>query len=330
VESSPAAILTLDHSAQVLAANRAAHDLLGVEQGKLLGMPIGAHVPVFAGAMRAHKGAGPLRVSATSWARRADGTQFPIATWFSTYGENGERRLAGIFVDESEEVRDRERQAFEQLAEHDRLLASAVSHEIRNLTLAIRVVTLNLERKHNFQDDEDFDALVTMVASLSKIASYELHRGIVGATPVASLRKVLDHLRIVIEPDWAEVEGEVQWPSSQEDFKVRAEEHALLQVFLNLSQNSLRAMQRMNGNGERRLEVWEQRQGESVMVSFVDSGPGVQDPAKLFRAFQEGSEGSGLGLFISRTMLRSFDGDLIHVPQEAGCRFDVLLPLEKG
>jgi signal transduction histidine kinase len=69
------------------------------------------------------------------------------------------------------------------------------------------------------------------------------------------------------------------------------------------------------------------RSGTHAVISFIDNGPGVDDPSKLFRAFQEGSNGSGLGLYIARTMIRSFDGDLIYVPQTAGCRFDVVLPL---
>jgi C4-dicarboxylate-specific signal transduction histidine kinase len=96
----------------------------------------------------------------------------------------------------------------------------------------------------------------------------------------------------------------------------------LLQVFLNLAQNSLRAAQQ---SPEPSLRVHAGVEDGNVVVSIVDSGLGIADPSKLFQPFRAGADGSGLGLYISRTIMRSIGGELTFVPTASGCRFDVKL-----
>jgi signal transduction histidine kinase len=62
-----------------------------------------------------------------------------------------------------------------------------------------------------------------------------------------------------------------------------------------------------------------------VTVRFFDTGPGVSDPRQLFEPFQPGAQASGLGLYLSRTFVRVFNGDLCYEPQAEGCCFAVLL-----
>ncbi len=323
VDLSPAAIMTLNQKAEIRAANRAAHEMLGFkEAGSLLGVNIGEYVPVFAGALRVSSGGSPMRVSSTSWAKRANGSHFPVTVWFSTYQEEGQHWLAGILVDTSEEVREREHENFRHLADANRLLAGAVAHEIRNLCSAVRVVTSNLRRHPQMASDADFGALNTLVESLTRIAAFELnHRNGQIATRV-DVTALLEELRVVIEQDWTEIGGEIHWETDGVLPYVHADQHAVLQVFLNLSQNSLRAVQR---EGEPCLSIRATAADGKATITFEDSGPGIHDSSKLFNPFRENSDGSGLGLYVSRTMLRGFGGDLLHVATPAGCRFDIVL-----
>jgi signal transduction histidine kinase len=323
-ESSPAAILTMNHRGEVLSANRTANEMLGVAEGDtLVGKSIEPHVPVFAGALRMSKGPNFVRASSAGWARKLDGVRFPVASWFSTYGAAEERRLAGILVDMSEEMRDRELEAFRHFGEYNRLLASAVSHEIRNMCLAIRVVTSNLIRKPELEEDADLGALSTLIDGLGRMASFELQEHQNAGGTSTDLRAVLEELRVVIETDWTDAGGSIHWDVGALP-SVRGDQHSLLQVFLNLSQNSLRASQQ---NGQAMLTVRGAVEQDRVVVSLIDSGPGIENPAVLFQPFRPDADGSGLGLYISRTIMRSFGGDLKFVPVELGCRFDVFLPL---
>ncbi len=318
-DSSPAAILTLNAKAEVLAANRAAHELLGFDApGSLIGRCISEHVPLFAGALRVKEGSRPMRTSAASWAKHFNGTQFPVATWFSTYTEGNARYLAGILVDTSEEVRDRERENFKHIYYNNRLFASSVSHEIRNLCLALRVVTSNLRRKPGMEGAADFDALTTLVENLARISSFELRRSKDQSAAKTDIKAVLDQLRVVIEPDWSDAGGTILLEADEHLPQGHADFHALLQVLLNLSHNSLRAV---HGQEQRLLRIRAEHQDDRILIHVLDSGCGVANAASLFQPFREGSSGSGLGLYISRNLVRSFGGELSFVPSEAGAHF---------
>lgn len=324
-ESSPAAILTLDHGGQVVAANRAAHEIFAVEEaGGLLGRDIGALVPTLGSAVKLHAGQRQVRTSAWTWAKRADGAMFPIATWFSTYGDGRDHHLAAIVADVSEEVRDREMENFRHVLSYNRLLAGAVSHEIRNLCSAASMVASNLGRRPDVAVDADFQALNQLIEGLHKLASFEHSKTTMART--ASLGAVLDNLRVVVETDWREIEGEIHWNVPAQLPEVQADAHALLQIFLNLAQNSLRAVENAP---IRTLAIDVEMQPETVTIAFTDSGPGVTKPETLFQPFRSGSDGSGLGLYISRALARSFSGDLVHVPQTPGCRFQITLKLTR-
>jgi signal transduction histidine kinase len=62
-----------------------------------------------------------------------------------------------------------------------------------------------------------------------------------------------------------------------------------------------------------------------VAVRFIDSGPGVAHPDALFQPFQPGAQASGLGLYLARTFVRAFRGDLQYEPRRQGSCFAVLL-----
>jgi two-component system sensor kinase FixL len=61
---------------------------------------------------------------------------------------------------------------------------------------------------------------------------------------------------------------------------------------------------------QQQLEIAVTPSPGAVQVRFSDSGPGVHSPQHLFQAFQQGADGSGLGLYVSRSIVRSYGGDL--------------------
>jgi signal transduction histidine kinase len=67
-----------------------------------------------------------------------------------------------------------------------------------------------------------------------------------------------------------------------------------------------------------------------VVVRFRDTGPGVAHPEELFRPFQPGAHSSGLGLFVSRAIVRAHGGSLRYSPEAEGSCFAVeLWPVEQ-
>lgn len=325
VESSPAAILTLDQNGVVLAANRAAESLFTIPEAQTLeGRSIAPYLPLLSDALRLENGAEALRTAAQCQGRRDNGEIFLADTWFSSYTTSEGPRLAAIVVDSSEEMRDREEQNLKQLMRYNRIAAAGVSHEVRNLCGAISLLSTNLRDKHDLSGDEDYAGLLTLVKGLERIASFDLHSRVQDTAETVDLRKILDHLRIMVEPNWQEIEGTVEWRLPERIPTVVADPHGLLQVFLNLAQNSFRAVA---DAPERALEISVAAADQRVMVLFTDSGPGVEAPERLFQPFQAGADGSGLGLYISRAIVRSYGGDLRLNPTPQGCCFIVELPV---
>jgi PAS domain S-box-containing protein len=322
-ESSPAAIMTVDSDGRVLAANRAAHDLLAFQgEHELIGQPIGSYLPVLADALRFAPDCDEFRTAAQCWGRRRSGDVFIAHTWFSTYPSAAGRRLAAIAVDSSEEVRDREEQNLRQLLHSNRILAGAVSHDIRNFCAAIGVVHSNLRRVKALDQNADFCALGDLVQGLGKIASVDLQASIKEALSGIDLRGVLEQLRIVIEPSWREIGGEVVCQVPETVPAVLADPTGLLQVLLNLAHNSRRAAQH---RPRPKVRIETAVQVSRVLLRVTDNGTGVAEPGSLFQPFQPGASSAGIGLYVSRAILRSYGGDLRYQPRDHGACFVIEL-----
>jgi two-component system sensor kinase FixL len=224
-----------------------------------------------------------------------------------------------MLVDSSEDLRDKEESSFHHLLIASRLAVGAVSHEIRNFCGAISVVYENLSRHGELAQSEDLRALGNLVEGLGKIATLELRQS-AGSEELVSvdLGSVLDELRIVTDLPLRESGVRVCWDVPEFLPRVWAERHNLLQALLNLTKNSQRAMQ---DNARKELTVSACVEGERVVVRVRDSGNGIPNPERLFQPFQQGAEATGLGLYLSRALVRSFDGDLRYEPGPPGCCF---------
>lgn len=320
VESSPAAIFTLNADGRILLANRAAQHLLGFEDHPVIGEPIAPLLPALMSALERPRLL--LRTNMECIGRRPTGDVFLAHVWFSTYLGLSGTRLAAIVFDASEQLRDREVSGLGAVAATSRVLFGAVSHEVRNLAAAAAVAHVNLARQEGLVDNEDFRALGALVSGLERIASSDLRLGASRAVDSIDLRNVLDELRIVLEPACREDGITVEWRVASELPLVMAEPHSLLQIFLNLAQNAQREMARCE---EKRLCIAASASIDGVIVSFEDTGPGVPRPEILFRPFPDGGPATGLGLFVSRTIARSFAGDVRYEPRVLGSCFSVRL-----
>jgi len=63
------------------------------------------------------------------------------------------------------------------------------------------------------------------------------------------------------------------------------------------------------------------------VIRFEDTGGGVAAPENLFRPFQRGAQSTGIGLYVSRAIMRSFGGEVTFEPRPEGSCFAGVLPL---
>jgi len=101
VETSPAAIVTIDEHGFIELANIAAVELMA-PRDDLIGQPIAAFLPELHHALRWEEGP-QFRTSMQCRAHRGNGGSFLAEVWFSSYKEGPNPKLAAIIADVTEE-----------------------------------------------------------------------------------------------------------------------------------------------------------------------------------------------------------------------------------
>ena len=324
--NSSIAIISADEFGAVLQANEAAETLYSGEKEHgtqaLKGATLRVFLPSLAQVPIRKQGWEHLRTMMQCQGFRASGEPFLADVWFSTYMTSSGGRLTAMIVDSSFEMRDRENANLEQVMVGSRLAVGALSHEIRNICAAISVVQQNLLL--SVPGDKqlmEFDALRQLVDALERMASVELSL-VKRQAARLKLESFLRDLYIIIQASLSEAGIALDWQIDPGLPDVWADQPSLLQVFLNLMRNAEKAFGSMSGA---RLCVKASSTGGLVQITVSDNGPGVSHPDELFRPFAAHHGASGLGLYLSRAMMRSFYGDLRHQPGLAGATFQIEL-----
>jgi two-component system, LuxR family, sensor kinase FixL len=102
VETSPAAIVTVDEHGIIELANNSAAVLMAPHDGNLIGQPIAAFLPELHHALRWEEGP-QFRTSMQCRGHRGNGESFLAEVWFSSYKEGPTPKLAAIIADVTEE-----------------------------------------------------------------------------------------------------------------------------------------------------------------------------------------------------------------------------------
>jgi two-component system, LuxR family, sensor kinase FixL len=321
VESSPAAIVTIDRNGEILLANQAAQQLLAPGASSLKGQLINSYLPSLQTVVQTQPSRA-FRTTLQCRGQRSTGEVFLAGVWFSTYNTVSGPRLAAVIVDLSEDLRNHEDLSLDHLLKSSRILVGAMAHEVRNLCGAAVVLHKNLSRVPGLEHNEDFQALSSLIQSLERISALSVKAPSDAAVTV-DMTSLLDEVRVLIEGAYRESEIDIEWRAQEKLPLLRADRYGLIQVFLNLAKNSQRAMETSD---PRKLRVSTSLEDKQVTVRVEDTGIGIPHPEKLFRPFQPGAQTAGLGLYVSRSIMRSFGGELLYEPRAQGCCFAVLVP----
>jgi len=215
----------------------------------------------------------------------------------------------------------------------DETLASIV-HELNNpITTILGLSQLILE------DSQSADARVSRIRSEAE-RSMRIIRNVMDLCrpdPLARDGRVLVDLNEAIRHGAALVEDQLErhrialtvelpWRAP----KVLSRPGELTQVFLNLITNSIQAISSIGGPGV--ITILGNQLGKRVCITIEDDGPGFseKDYNRLFEPFfTTKGKGSGLGLNLSRKIVRSAGGDLwASRNPERGAIFTLELPAE--
>jgi PAS domain S-box-containing protein len=103
VETSPAAIVTVNEQGVIELANRAAGELMAPRDGQLIGSPVAVYLPELHHALRRREETPQFRASMQCRGHRDNGEYFLADVWFSTYQQGEIPKLAAIIADISED-----------------------------------------------------------------------------------------------------------------------------------------------------------------------------------------------------------------------------------
>jgi two-component system, LuxR family, sensor kinase FixL len=323
VETSPAGVMTVDAHGRIARANNAACRMLGFNDSSPEGEPVERYIPLLARLQESPQAARLTRTMVEASGHRRNGETFFGQAWVSSYSAASGPCLAVILLDVTEQVRDREEGGLKQLLSNSRIVAGAVSHELRNLAAAASVLHHNLSKTSGLNDNADFRALGTVVDSALKLASTELADTMEETLEGLDVAELLEELRAIISPGLEEAGIQGEWEIHKNLPGVRVDRSGLLQVFLNLAKNSISALRE---RPEARLRITAYGLEGTVVIRVSDNGPGIAAADRLFQPFQPGASSTGLGLFVSRAIIRTFGGELHQTQQSGECSFIVELP----
>ncbi|MEA3002333.1 MAG: two-component system, NtrC family, C4-dicarboxylate transport sensor histidine kinase DctB [Sphingomonadales bacterium] len=236
---------------------------------------------------------------------------------------------------ERERNQARLRAAREELAQASRLgtlgqITAGVAHELNQPVAAIRTFAENAAvmnaRENRDGVERNLGQIVDLTKRIGQITS-ELRlfaRRDHSLGPVA-LAEAVDGALLLMNERIAGQAIAVDRDEVPADLRITGDRVRLEQTFINLLQNAADALA---GTADPLIRIGcEVRQGD-VLVTFTDNGPGVAPHLadRLFTPFTTGkADGLGLGLVISRDIVRSFGGELSFESSPSGTAFTILL-----
>jgi two-component system, sensor histidine kinase len=328
LESAPDAMIIIDDSGTVLFANRQLSALFGYANDDIVGQPVEQLLPErFRGRHVAHRRnysesvrIRPMGIGLDLFARRKDGTEFPVEISLSPIEESGRVLVAAAIRDVTDrmrverEIKDAHAAADRANLAKSRFLATA-SHDLRQPLQALALLNGTLRRLADHPDAgealEQQDQAITAMSRLlnalldiSKLESGAVKPDITDfkvATLLEELRTEFAGLAtnkgldLIVEPTTA---------------RVHSDPALVGQALKNLLSNAIKYTQRGW------VRIRSQARGPHVRIEVCDSGSGIaaeQLPFIFDEFYQVGvatntsRDGYGLGLSIVQRVVQLLD-----------------------
>ncbi|MEO1060215.1 MAG: PAS domain-containing sensor histidine kinase [Actinomycetota bacterium] len=347
LDAAACAMVSIDAEGTIRLANREAARIFSTSIDELVGRPVELLVPErhrrdhvelrrgFLGSPSARAMGGDREL----WARRLDGTEFPVEVGLTPMDDRGNVMVTLIDISERLAHQEAIRHQTEQLRRlHDDLnqFAYSASHDLKAPLATIDGIAGcilddlgdgDLSRAH--EDVEEIRRLVRrqgeLVEGILDFARDE-HREITATAVVVS--ELLDQLGrdLAAQLDTQQVELR---PEVDDGLVIRTDRRGLRQILGNLVANGAKFAD--PAADERYVAVSAREQGGTVTISVTDNGRGIpaeahDDVFKMFQRFHHDTEGSGLGLAMVKRQVTRLGGDIDFVSSPAGTRFSISLP----
>jgi two-component system C4-dicarboxylate transport sensor histidine kinase DctB len=210
-------------------------------------------------------------------------------------------------------------------------VAAGVAHEINQPVATIRAYADNartfLERNRTSEAEENLKDIARLTERIGVITDdlKILARKGRGVTQPVGIKAVIEGAVLLLRSRFSGHLDALDIRFPPDDLNVLGSPIRLEQIIINLLQNALEAVA---SQPDQKIEVRVRIEGEDVVVSITDNGPGIapQISDALFTPFNTSKEGGlGLGLVISREIAADYGGRIDVKSSAAGTCFSVYL-----
>ena len=245
------------------------------------------------------------------------------------FDEDGKvSQVVEIWRDITERVNEETRLAEMERLESLGALASGVSHEMNTPLATMLTCAEGILGRVAHVDDEPVS--VREIGEIAEVIRSQVlrcrtiteqfrrfSRGIPPSTEAVDLMKVVTSIVALVRPTAQEAGAGIRVENGSDCAPlVMANTEVVQHVVLNLLVNAIQSLDRSGGTVAVSCQV-----GTDVRLRVRDSGRGIQPDARkhLFEPFRTNrAQGTGLGLFLSRRMMRRFGGDVNLTESEVG------------
>lgn len=348
LDSAPDAMLLIDPSGRIVFANRQVSALFGYPSGELLGDFVETLLPErFRGHHVSHRSSyaesirvRPMGSGLDLFARRKDGTEFPVEISLSPAGDNDEKLVVAAIRDTTErrrtqtELREAREAADRANQAKSRFLATA-SHDLRQPMQALSLLNGAMRRmspnadladalEQEAQSIEVMSRLLNALLDISKLESGAIKPEVTAFRVAGLFEEVRREFASLAEAKGLALEMEACGDSVHSDMSLVG------QIVRNFVSNAIKYTQR----GSVKLRCEHER--ECVRLVVLDTGIGIpatelphifEDFYQVGVASNTTREGYGLGLgIVSR--IANLLGALLDVTSEPGkgTKISVALP----
>ena len=209
-------------------------------------------------------------------------------------------------------------------------LAAEIAHEIRNPLMVVRLLfdSLKMGAPEDENTNKDISVIREKLNHLEQIAGriLEFGKSRESFRKNTCLREILEDAALLVRLKLEQSRVHLSWGDFSNDELVFVDKGQIQQVVLNLMLN---AVEVMPSGGE--LYISTELKEKRAYIYVRDQGSGIPENLqdRIFESFLTGKkDGTGLGLTISKRIMRAHDGDLELVSSGPdGTTFCISLPL---
>jgi two-component system sensor kinase FixL len=277
---------------------------------------------------------------------RSNGETFPMQLSIGEIRQPDQHRFVGIIRDVTEMRRAQAqvRHLEEQLLHADRLvilgeLTAGIAHEINQPLTAIAAYAdagSTIIDRIDEAPAADMHSICERIGGQARRAAEVVQRlrGLVRSGTAAKshhdLNEIIRNILLLFEYEIKKTNTNLLFLPLEPLEKLYVDDIQIQQIMVNLIKNSLDAINEA-GQEDGRIQIHVRKEGQEVLVSVTDNGPGVPEihrPRLFDSFFTTKPKGVGLGLSICKSIAGAHGGTLRHEqPADGGSRFTLSLPL---